>query len=99
MRRSSAPAVQAAEGAYFDGVLMDVNMPVMDGLTAARAIRSSGGKNAQTPIIALTANALDEQREQGFAAGMTGYLAKPIDPRALIAPIHAAVARQRALAA
>jgi PAS domain S-box-containing protein len=92
-------AVRAAQEAPFDVILMDINMPVMDGLAATRAIRAGKGPNAATPIIALTANALNTQREEGFAAGLSDYLAKPFDPRALITAICANVARQRQLAA
>lgn len=59
-------------------ILMDVQMPVMDGLEATRQIRSKESGNRRTPIIAVTANALPEQRAEGFAAGMDVYLTKPI---------------------
>ncbi len=71
----------------FDAILMDVQMPVMDGLEATSRIRSSGGPNATVPIIGLTADAFDEQKRNGFAAGMSDYLTKPIDPRALAAAL------------
>jgi PAS domain S-box-containing protein len=96
---NGAAAVQAAAATRFDVILMDVHMPVMNGLEATRQIRAGLGPNAATPIIALTADAMDTQREQGFAAGMSAYLAKPIDPRALISAIAAAVARDQPLAA
>ena len=61
-------------------ILMDVRMPVMDGLEATRAIRSSGKHDAQTvPIIAMTANAMLEDRQVSREAGMNGHVAKPID--------------------
>ncbi len=63
-----------------DAVLMDVRMPIMDGLYAARMIRSLGRQDAKVvPIIAMTANAYDEDREKSNAAGMDGHLSKPID--------------------
>ena len=70
-----AAAVQAVESGPYDIIIMDVGMPVMDGLEASRLIRASGDA---TPIIALTAHALPENREQTRAAGMNGFLTKPI---------------------
>ncbi|MEC9249370.1 MAG: ATP-binding protein, partial [Pseudomonadota bacterium] len=70
-----AAAVQAVESGEFDLVIMDVGMPIMDGLEASRLIRESGNT---VPIIALTAHALPENREQTQAAGMNGFLTKPI---------------------
>lgn len=63
----------------FDAILMDIRMPVMDGLEAARRIRTSGHPDARNvPIIALTANAFDEDSKKSIASGMDGHLAKPI---------------------
>ena len=68
----------------FDAILMDIRMPVMDGISAARRIRALDRPDAQTvPIIAMTANAYLEDREQTKAAGMNAHLAKPIDTQAL----------------
>jgi hypothetical protein len=67
-------------------ILMDMQMPVMDGLTATRSIRERP-EYRQIPIIALTANALGEDREACLQAGMDGYLAKPIEPDALYATL------------
>jgi two-component system sensor histidine kinase/response regulator len=61
---------------------MDMQMPVMDGITATKAIRSNP-RFASLPIIAMTANAMDRDREMCLAAGMNGHLAKPIDPETL----------------
>ncbi|HEX4228810.1 MAG TPA: response regulator [Bryobacteraceae bacterium] len=74
----------------FDLVLMDVQMPVMDGLTAARAIRALERERAAkpTPIVALTANALVEDVERSRAAGCTSHLSKPISKEKLIAVIE-----------
>lgn len=77
-------AVAACASERFDVVLMDVMMPVMDGVTAARRIRELGGRAGGVPIIALTANALAGDRDRYIAAGMTDYLAKPIDVAALL---------------
>ena len=64
----------------FDAILMDVMMPVMDGLTATRAIRAGENPLGQTiPILAMTANAFADDRQKTKDAGMNGHLAKPID--------------------
>lgn len=66
---------------YFDAILMDISMPVMDGLDAARAIRSSRKADAGTiPIIAMTAKDCGEDRNNSLAAGMNAHFAKPVDP-------------------
>ncbi|MCD7909138.1 MAG: response regulator, partial [Clostridium sp.] len=66
---------------YYDAILMDIRMPIMDGLTAAGNIRHLSNLDAATiPIIAMTANAFDEDIEKSKAAGMDAHLAKPIDP-------------------
>ena len=68
----------------FDVILMDVRMPVMDGLTATKEIRLLPREDAKRiPIIAMTANAFDEDKEQTKAVGMDAHLAKPIEPRML----------------
>jgi CheY-like chemotaxis protein len=72
-------------GARFDLVLMDMQMPEMDGLEATRAIRAMGGGAAQLPIIALTANAMRADEERCRAAGMDDFVAKPLDPDRLFA--------------
>jgi CheY-like chemotaxis protein len=71
-------AVMAAGASAFDLILMDVNLPGLDGLEATREIRRSGGPNAATPIIALTASVLPEETARCLAAGMSDHLAKPI---------------------
>ena len=64
----------------FDLVLMDLQMPEMDGLEATRRVRAQGGLNAETPIVALTANASTEDRRACEAAGFSDFLSKPIAP-------------------
>lgn len=78
---------KSKEGTFF-AVLMDIRMPVMDGLQAAREIRSmKRGDAGSIPILAMTANAFEEDRNQALEAGMTGYLAKPLDMAALFAEL------------
>lgn len=65
---------------YYSAVLMDIRMPVMDGLEATRAIRNLEGQGGiSLPILAMTANAFEEDKALAYAAGMTGYLVKPLD--------------------
>ncbi|CAN0487640.1 unnamed protein product [Discosporangium mesarthrocarpum] len=84
-------ALSAAEKEHFDVILMDINMPEMDGITAARAIRALDGDVATTPIIAVTANALRGDREKYLDAGMDDYVSKPVSAEVL----DAALDRQR----
>ena len=77
---SSAPA------GWYDAVLMDIRMPVMDGLSATRAIRALDRPDAKTtPIIAMTANAFEEDVRECLEAGMNGHIAKPLDPEQMFA--------------
>ena len=76
-------AVDLAKNQRFDLIIMDVNMPVMDGLTATRLIREGRGVNVDTPIVVLSASARNEDHEAGLAAGADAYLNKPIDFRSL----------------
>jgi len=75
-------AVEAAAEDRFDLILMDMQMPEMDGLEAARKLRQAG---CSLPIVALTANALHEDRERCREAGMDGYVPKPFTPDGLFA--------------
>jgi CheY-like chemotaxis protein len=72
------------EPGYYAAILMDMRMPVMDGLEATRIIRSMEKEDAKTiPIIALTANAFDEDVQQSLQAGLNAHLSKPVEPEAL----------------
>lgn len=78
---------EASEPGTYDVILMDVMMPVMDGLTAARTIRDLERQDAKTiPIIAMTANAFREDAEKCMEAGMNAHLAKPLDAEKLSRP-------------
>jgi signal transduction histidine kinase/CheY-like chemotaxis protein len=82
-------AVEAVENGTFDLVLMDVQMPEMDGLEATKAIRASEARTGRhVRIVAMTAHAMSGDRDRCFAAGMDGYLAKPIDPAMLRAVVE-----------
>ncbi len=72
-------ALDAAQVEAFDLIIMDVNMPVMDGLASTLAIRRSDSPNRETPIVVLSASATREDHLKGFAAGADAYLNKPID--------------------
>ncbi len=71
-------AVEVAEREMFDLVLMDVHMPIMDGLTATRTIRAMAGPIAQVPIIVLTADVMNDAKEQALAAGVNDFVTKPV---------------------
>lgn len=76
-------AVVLAQSERFDVILMDMMMPIMDGPTAVQCIRNQGGFAANVPIIAMTANALVDDRDRYLKLGMTEYLSKPVDIPAL----------------
>jgi len=78
-------AIRALEDLPYDLVLMDVMMPEMDGCEATREIRNSQSdvQNHQIPIIALTAGAMQGDREKCLAAGMNDYMSKPVSPQVL----------------
>jgi len=78
MVSNGALAIESLQAGKFDMVLMDCQMPVMNGYDATAQIRASESPGRRMPIIALTANALAEDRERCIAAGMDDYLAKPL---------------------
>ena len=76
----------------FDAILMDIMMPVMDGLTATKAIRAMDRPDAKTiPILAMTANAFDEDRKKALAAGMNGHIAKPFKVETMLEELELAL--------
>ena len=75
--------VERSQAETFDLIFMDISMPVMDGRVATRTIRAGGGASANTPIIALTANAVAEEQEDFKTDGMNGLLTKPLSRSAL----------------
>jgi len=82
-----AAAIEAASQKTFDAILMDHQMPVMSGLEATRRIRAGDGLNARTPIIALTADAFEEQRQTWIDAGADAFITKPIDAPLLLSTV------------
>ncbi|MFA7238835.1 MAG: chemotaxis protein CheB [Sulfuricellaceae bacterium] len=79
-------AVERVSQEAFDGVLMDIQMPVMDGISATREIRKNPSL-ANLPIIAMTANVMASDRERCLEAGMNDYIAKPFDPNQMVATL------------
>jgi two-component system, sensor histidine kinase and response regulator len=101
MTANGREALAALDKESFDLVLMDVQMPEMDGLEATAALREkekAGGDRVHQPVIALTAHAMKGDQDRCQAAGMDGYLAKPIRPQELDAILDTYVARRSSAA-
>ena len=79
--------LQAKPVGYYDVILMDIQMPHMNGYQASEAIRKLPDDRARTPIIAMTANAFEEDHKDALAAGMDAYVAKPIEIDTLFSTI------------
>jgi two-component system, sensor histidine kinase and response regulator len=89
-------ALAMLENHSFDAILMDLEMPEMDGMEAAKSIRRiEAASGDRVPIIAMTAHAIHGYREECLAAGMDGYVTKPIWPDELFAALQAAVGAPR----
>ena len=81
--RKCVEAVRKMPADYFDMILMDIQMPGLDGYEATKQIRHLGDSRAQIPIIAMTANAFDEDRKKALDVGMNDHIAKPVDQETL----------------
>ena len=91
--RLAVDMVSASEPGYYNAILMDIQMPVMDGYAATRAIRALKKQElAEIPIVALTANVFREDVEAAKAAGMVAHLAKPVDVQKLFTTLRGVLA-------
>lgn len=79
--------VKDHEASYYDAILMDIQMPILNGFQASRLIRGLGGAYYDIPIIAMTANTYDEDRHTAYEAGMNDYVSKPIDVKKLFSTL------------
>lgn len=87
--RAAVDMVSASEAGYYHAILMDIQMPVMDGYEATRAIRALDRRElAEIPIVALTSNAFREDVEAARAAGMAAHLEKPVDVRRMLSTLR-----------
>ena len=92
---SGAEAIRAVSERAYDLVLMDIQMPGMDGMTATRRIRALGGPASEVPIVAMTANVLPQQMADYLAAGMQGHVGKPFKREVLLATVERWAGGQR----
>jgi CheY-like chemotaxis protein len=88
-------ALRSLERQRYDLILMDVQMPEMDGLQATRAIRAKFPPNMQPQIVAMTANAMQGDREMCLEAGMNDYVSKPIQVKELVAALQRAAQKRQ----
>ena len=87
---------EASNPGYYDIILMDIRMPIMDGLEATRAIRVLARSDARRiPIVAMSANAFDEDMKKSIESGMNGHMAKPIDFNKLSTMLSDVMAKKR----
>ena len=86
--KEAVDVIDESEPDRYGAILMDIQMPVMNGYEAAKAIRSMEGEKSQIPIIALTANTFDEDKAEALKSGMNGHVAKPFEPAELFAAIE-----------
>jgi CheY-like chemotaxis protein len=91
--RNGFEAVTAVEENHYDAILMDCQMPELNGYEATAMIRANQGAAGHVPIIALTAGALREDRDRCLAAGMDDYISKPVSKNALVAMVDRWVSR------
>ena len=87
-RPLQADIIQSIAAGYYDAILMDIQMPNMDGYQAAKLIRNLSGNYRTIPIIAMTANAFDEDRQKALSVGMDAHLAKPVDVKRLFGTLR-----------
>jgi len=88
---NGAQALETVQRQHFDVVLMDIQMPVMDGITATKRIRELTGPVSKIPIVAMTAHSLHGEMQNCYNAGMTGYVSKPFKPENLFGAILEAI--------
>ena len=87
--------LENAPAGYYDLILMDIQMPHMNGYQATKAIRALPDMRCQTPIIAMTANAFKEDKEAALAAGMDDYIVKPVEIASMLTTISTVVHRKK----
>ena len=81
-------AVKSSLPGHYDAVLMDIQMPKLDGFDSAKAIKQlSDPINAAVPILAMTANVFDEDKDLAFDSGMNGFIPKPVDRELLVSTL------------
>ena len=81
--REAVERIENASENWYDIVFMDVQMPVMNGYEATAAIRALPGRRGQIPIIAMTANAFEKDKEKPFKAGMNAHISNPVEMKVL----------------